>query len=91
MSISRDVDSFIRPAIKSLTGVSYNKSPDLLGKKIPAEEIIKLNGNENPYGCSPRVNQMLAEYKKFHILLGEFSCPLRANVYNITGGLSDFP
>ncbi len=67
MGISQDVYSFVRPTIKSLTGASYNKSPDLLSGKIPAEQIIKLNGNENPYGCSPRVNQMLAEYQKFHI------------------------
>lgn len=67
MGISPDISSFLRPTIKSLTGVSYNKSPDLLGKKVPAEEILKLNGNENPYGCSPRVNRMLAEYQKFHI------------------------
>jgi histidinol-phosphate aminotransferase len=34
---------------------------------IPVEKLIKLDGNENPYGCSPRVRQALAEYNFYHI------------------------
>lgn len=34
---------------------------------IPTERVIKLDGNENPYGCSPRVLQALASYPYFHI------------------------
>ena len=29
--------------------------------------IIKLDGNENPYGCSPKVYQALADYSYYHI------------------------
>ncbi len=29
--------------------------------------IIKLDGNENPYGCSPKVYQALANYPYYHI------------------------
>jgi len=29
--------------------------------------IIKLDGNENPYGCSPKVYQSLADYPYYHI------------------------
>jgi histidinol-phosphate aminotransferase len=29
--------------------------------------IIKLDGNENPYGCSPRVKRALADYPYYHI------------------------
>jgi len=28
---------------------------------------VKLDGNENPYGCSPRVRRALAEYDLYHI------------------------
>ena len=35
--------------------------------KIPPEEIIKLDGNENPYGCSPRVKKALKNLKNIHI------------------------
>ncbi len=34
---------------------------------VPVEELIKLDGNENPYGPSPRVARALAEYQYFHI------------------------
>ena len=34
---------------------------------ISTEGIIKLNGNENPYGCSPQVQHALATYPYYHI------------------------
>jgi histidinol-phosphate aminotransferase len=34
---------------------------------VPLEQVIKLDGNENPYGCSPRVNRALADYRLYHI------------------------
>ena len=34
---------------------------------LPVERIIKLDGNENPYGPSPRVLAALADYRGYHI------------------------
>ncbi|MDM7999736.1 MAG: histidinol-phosphate transaminase [Dehalococcoidia bacterium] len=34
---------------------------------VPADRIIKLDGNENPYGCSPLVKKALMEYPFYHI------------------------
>jgi histidinol-phosphate aminotransferase len=34
---------------------------------LPAERIIKLDGNENPYGPSPRALAALADYRRYHI------------------------
>ena len=34
---------------------------------VPVEKLIKLDGNENPYGCSPRVHRALAKYAFYHI------------------------
>ncbi|MBI4287246.1 MAG: histidinol-phosphate transaminase [Chloroflexi bacterium] len=34
---------------------------------VPPERVIKLDGNENPYGCSPRVQRALAGYPYFHV------------------------
>jgi histidinol-phosphate aminotransferase len=34
---------------------------------LPAERIIKLDGNENPYGPSPRALAALADYGRYHI------------------------
>ena len=33
---------------------------------IPPEKIIRLNGNENPYGPSPKVSSALGEYRNFN-------------------------
>jgi histidinol-phosphate aminotransferase len=37
------------------------------GYGIPPENVVKLDGNENPYGCSPRVRDGLASYPYYHI------------------------
>ena len=34
---------------------------------VPVEGIIKLDGNENPYGCSPKVKRALSTYPYYHI------------------------
>jgi histidinol-phosphate aminotransferase len=34
--------------------------------ELPADKVIKLDGNENPYGCSPKVYQALATYPYYH-------------------------
>jgi histidinol-phosphate aminotransferase len=34
--------------------------------ELPSDKIIKLDGNENPYGCSPEVYQALATYRYYH-------------------------
>ena len=34
---------------------------------IPITKLIKLDGNENPYGCSPRVKRSIANYNAYHI------------------------
>src|SRR4051812_42596789 len=33
---------------------------------MPLEHILKLDSNENPYGCSLRVQEALAEYDRFN-------------------------
>ena len=56
MTYSKSIEKWIRPGLKEFTGCAANKSPGVLPKKteILPEEIVKLNSNENPYGCSPR-------------------------------------
>lgn len=33
---------------------------------IPVEQVVKMDGNENPYGCSPRVPQVLGSYTEYN-------------------------
>jgi len=41
---------------------------DVLSRRaeLSAGKIVKLDGNENPYGCSPKVYQALAAYPYYH-------------------------
>jgi len=61
---SEGMDKLIRPELVTLGGYAAHTSPDTLAGTIgvPVDRIIKLDANENPYGCSPRVRQALAEY-----------------------------
>ena len=69
MSENTGIERFIRPELATLAGYSASTSPDTLEGKVevPVEGIIKLDANENPYGCSPRVNQALASYPYFSV------------------------
>jgi histidinol-phosphate aminotransferase len=51
------------------SGYTASKSPETLTGmvKAPPGGIIKLDANENPYGCSPRVNEALADYAGFSV------------------------
>jgi histidinol-phosphate aminotransferase len=63
------MDKLIRRDLLSFGGYSAATSPETLDGKIDvaAKDIIKLDANENPYGCSPRVQKALARYKDFNI------------------------
>ncbi len=59
---SAGIERFIRPDLVTFGGYAAHTSPETLEGKVevPVENIIKLDANENPYGCSPRVRQALA-------------------------------
>jgi len=63
------IEKFIRPDLTGFGGYSPSTAPETLQGKIEVqvEKIIKLDANENPYGCSPRVSQALAAYPRFNI------------------------
>jgi histidinol-phosphate aminotransferase len=53
--------------------------------KIPEGEILKLDANENPYGCSPRVREALKEYPYFNIYPDAAQTELRRYLADYTG------
>ncbi|MBI2851061.1 MAG: histidinol-phosphate transaminase [Chloroflexi bacterium] len=63
------IEKLIRPDLASFGGYSAATSPETLKGKVEVavEDIIKLDANENPYGCSPGVNRALAAYPHFNI------------------------
>ena len=60
---------------------------DVLSKRlgIPAEDIIKLDANENPYGPSPSIYHALADEKDYHIYPDPDSTALRQALSRYTG------
>ena len=84
---SEGIDKLIRPELVTLGSYAPHQSPETLeGKvKVPVESIIKLDANENPYGCSPRVNQALATYPYLSIYPDAKQTQLRELLQGYTG------
>ncbi|MBL7126898.1 MAG: histidinol-phosphate transaminase [Dehalococcoidales bacterium] len=82
-----DIVKLIRPELQSLGGYSAHTSPETLAGKVdvPAERIIKLDANENPYGCSPRVPRALSEYQKWSIYPDAAQARLRRQLQGYVG------
>ncbi|MEE8583040.1 MAG: hypothetical protein V3S61_04110, partial [Dehalococcoidales bacterium] len=51
------IERLIRPDLAGFSGYAASKSPETLAGRVkaPPGGIVKLDANENPYGCSPRV------------------------------------
>ena len=81
------IDKFIRSDLTAFGGYSAAKSPDTLKGKteVAVEDIIKLDANENPYGCSPRVNKALASYTSLNIYPDAGQTELRKLLQGYTG------
>src|SRR4030042_256919 len=69
----------IRTDLAAFGGYSARISPDTLDGKVevPVEAIIKLDANENPYGCSPTVSKALASYGEYNIYPDDGQTKLR--------------
>ena len=68
-------------------GYSPSTSPETLKGKVDVslESIIKLDANENPYGCSPRVGRALANYPNFNIYADDGQTRLRKLLESYSG------
>jgi len=77
----------IRPELLNFGGYSAATSPETLEGKtaVPVESITKLDANENPYGCSPRVGRALADYASFHVYPDDGQEKLRRLLADYTG------
>lgn len=85
--MSEGIERLIRSELVTFGGYSARKSPEALEGKVevPVESIIKLDANENPYGCSPRVNQALATYPYLNIYPDNGQIQLRGLLQGYTG------
>jgi histidinol-phosphate aminotransferase len=58
----------VRPDILAMLGYEPIEPADVLAERlgIAAGQVAKLDGNENPYGPSPRVLELLGRYDGYH-------------------------
>ncbi len=84
---SDGIEKLIRPDLVTFGGYSASTSPETLEGKVevPVESIIKLDANENPYGCSPRVSQALATYPYLNIYPDDGQTRFRKLLEEYTG------
>lgn len=63
------ISDFIRPDIAQMEEYTPVQPFEVLSQRLGrrAEEIIKLDANENPYGPSPRVQEALSRFPWYHI------------------------
>ncbi len=88
---SDGIEKLIRPHLKGFTGYSASTSPDTLKGKVdvPLDSLVKMNANENPYGCSPRVLKALAACRTFNIYPDNGQLELRKMLAGYAGVPAD--
>ena len=64
----KDISDLMLPYIRSLETYQAVDSMESMAERagIPAEQVIRLNGNENPYGPSPKVVEALGSYQYYN-------------------------
>lgn len=64
-----DVTPLLRADLLATEGYEPIEPTDVLAEKlgIPPERVVKLDGNENPYGPSPKALAALADARSYHI------------------------
>lgn len=65
---SNDVEKMIRAGLKGMKAYTPVDPIEVLTSRaeVPAGKTAKLDGNENPYGCSPRVQKALAKFQDYN-------------------------
>jgi histidinol-phosphate aminotransferase len=69
VTIADGVMRFVRPELVRMAGYEPIEPVEVLAARlgVPAERIVKLDGNENLYGPSPRAVAAIAEYQGYNI------------------------
>lgn len=82
-----NLEELIRPELAAVKAYTPVEPVEVLSQqaKLPVERIVKLDGNENPYGCSPKVYQALANYSYYHIYPDPEERKLRQALEEYTG------
>ncbi|PCI23395.1 MAG: histidinol-phosphate transaminase [SAR324 cluster bacterium] len=82
-----DIQEYFCPSLRDMAPYSPIEPPDQIAKrlKLPEEEIIKLDANENPYGTAPHVLEALSRGKYYHIYPDPAQVELREAIGQYAG------
>ncbi|MEX2431216.1 MAG: histidinol-phosphate transaminase [Dehalococcoidia bacterium] len=85
----RNVLDLVQPHILGLDAYEPVDPPEVLAQQagIPESEIIKVNGNENPYGPSPRVVTKLGTLHRVHLYPDPRQTAMRESVSRFLAGM----
>lgn len=81
----------MRPDIWDIEPYAAVEPPERLAERIgvPLNKVIKLDANENPYGCSPKVRRALAEFDRYHIYPDPLCAEMQELLQQYTGAPAD--
>lgn len=87
MPFETDIEAMVRPEIRALESELPGDSLSVASKRLGLEpaDIVKLDANENPYGCSLRVQELLAGYDLYHHFPDPLQSNLRSKLESYTG------
>jgi len=82
-----NLEKLIRPELVTMKSYIPVEPTAVLSQRaeLPSSKVIKLDGNENPYGCSSKVYQALATYPYYHNYPDPEQSELRKALEKYTG------
>jgi histidinol-phosphate aminotransferase len=85
--LPEDIEKMIRRSLLPIKPYEPVEPPDVLSRKIGIKEkdLIKLDANENPYGCSPKVRKALSKYPYLNLYPDPEHRTLREAIGKYTG------
>lgn len=86
--MSKDgIINLIRPDLLNFAGYVSGKSLEEVAAsaRFPINGVIKLDANENPYGCSPKVMEALSKYDSFNLYPDSAQRSLKKLLQGYTG------
>ncbi len=84
MTARKSIIGSIRPDLADFVGYAAAKSPDVI-KDYAGERLVKLDANENPYGCSPSLPEAYIKQIATSIYPDSTQTQLRAALAQYTG------
>lgn len=87
MSFDTDIAALVRPEIRDIESDLPGDSLSVVCQRLGLEpqDIVKLDANENPYGCSIWVQELLAGYDFYHYFPDSLQTDLRSRLESYTG------